>query len=154
MDIDTQEASKQRATENPAGPATIDLRSITDGARSPEQTLDQALDAQARFAFLADASSLLANSLDYETTLSTVAHLALPSLGAWCIVDLVEGDGSIRRLAIVHPDPARQVLARRLEEGWPPRRDDLIGAPVVIRTRRSEVIEDVDGDLLIKLSHN
>lgn len=40
--------------------------------------------------FLAEASRLLADTLDYEATLSTVARLALPHLGSWCIVDIAE----------------------------------------------------------------
>jgi signal transduction histidine kinase len=102
----------------------------------------------AEAAFLAEASRLLADSLDYEETLATVAALALPHLGAWCIVDIVESDNSLRRLAIVHPDPAKQVLARMLEDGWPPRRDDPLGVPAVMLTRRPEIISPVTDELL------
>lgn len=98
--------------------------------------------------YLAEASRLLADSLDYEATLSTVAGLALPHLGAWCIVDIVEEDGSIRRLAIVHPDPEKRELARELKDGWPPRREDRLGVPVVSLTGKSEVIPRVGDDLL------
>ncbi|HSJ06303.1 MAG TPA: GAF domain-containing sensor histidine kinase [Longimicrobiales bacterium] len=99
-------------------------------------------------AFLADASRLLADSLDYETTLATVAGMALPHLGAWCIVDVVDPDGSLRRLAIVHPDPDKQALARKLHDGWPPRRDDPLGVPAVMLTHGPEVIPQVTEDLL------
>ena len=105
-------------------------------------------------AFLAEASRLLASSLDYETTLATVAALALPHLGAWCIVDVVEEDGRMRRLAIVHPDPAMHALVRRLERGWPPRVDDPLGIPAVVGTRRAEVIADVTDDLLREAAHD
>lgn len=104
--------------------------------------------------FLADASRLLADSLDYETTLGNVAMLALPHLGAWCIVDVVEEDGDIRRVAVAHPDPAKQVLARQLRDGWPPNREDPLGVPAVARTRRSEVISSVDEDLLARVARS
>ncbi|HEX8242914.1 MAG TPA: ATP-binding protein [Longimicrobium sp.] len=99
-------------------------------------------------AYLAEASRLLADSLDYETTLATVAALALPQLGSWCIVDLVEEDGAMRRLAVVHPDPAKQALARRLAAGWPPEADDPLGAPVVVRTGHTEIIAHVTEEVL------
>ena len=116
-----------------------------DGAarRAAERERDAAEASRDRFAFLAEVSRCLAESLDYETTLVTVAGMSLPYLGAWCIVDVCTGDDGIRRLAVLHPDPARQALARELHERYPPSADDLLGAPRVIRTGRPEVVLDV-----------
>lgn len=102
--------------------------------------------------FLAGASRSLADSLDYENTLVTVAGMALPYLGSWCIVDVVETDGSMRRLGIVHPDPLKQERARRLRAGWPPGRDDLIGLPRAIQTRATEVIPIVSDEMLVDVA--
>jgi len=99
-------------------------------------------------AFLARASRRLAEAVDYEQTLRTVAALALPRPGDWSIVDLAEPDGSMRRLAVVHPDPAKQALARRLETDWPPERDDPLGVPVVVRTRATRVTDPVTAGFL------
>jgi signal transduction histidine kinase len=109
-------------------------------------------DMRARWSFLAEASDHLADSLDYETTLRTVAGLSLPLLGSWSIVDLCDADGTVRRLAIVHHDPEMQKLARQLEEGWPPQRDDPVGAASVVRTGTSELIARVPDDLLEKVA--
>ena len=50
--------------------------------------------AHRRLAFLAEASTLLATSLDYESTLRAVARLAVPHLADWCVVDVaVDGPG-------------------------------------------------------------
>jgi len=105
-------------------------------------------------AFLAEASRLLSSALGYEETLATVADLALPHLGSWCILDVVEPDGSLRRLGIVHPDPTKQELVAKLKETWPPERDDPLGAPVVMRTRRSEIIPQVDDELLARVARD
>jgi signal transduction histidine kinase len=99
--------------------------------------------------FLAQASQCLAASLDYENTLVAVAGMALPYLGSWCIVDVVEADGSMRRLGIIHPDPVKEERARRLKDGWPPGRDDPIGLPRVIRSRATEVIPSVSDEMLV-----
>lgn len=98
--------------------------------------------------FLLEATRLLSESLDVETTLATVARLSLPHLGSWCIVDLCEGD-HMRRLAILHPDPERQVLAHALLTEWPPQRTDPLGVPSVVRTGRSEVVSPVTEEVLI-----
>ena len=99
--------------------------------------------------FLARASQCLADSLDYENTLVTVAELALPYLGSWCIVDVLEPDGSMRRLGIVHPDPLKEERARRLKDGWPPGRDDPIGLPRAMRSRATELIPTVTDEMLV-----
>jgi signal transduction histidine kinase len=107
-----------------------------------------------KLAFLAQTSRCLADSLDYEATLRTVAGLALPFLGSWCIVDLVEADGSMRRIAIVHPDPQMQELAAGLTKSWPPGRDDPLGAPQAVRTRQIEVIPFVDDEMLVSVARD
>ncbi len=104
--------------------------------------------------FLAEASRLLADTLDYDATLATVARLALPHLGAWCMVDVVEEDGEIRRVAVVHPEAGRQALARELQDCWPPRREDPVGVPVVARTRRSEVMPTMGERMLREMARD
>jgi signal transduction histidine kinase len=121
---------------------------VDQSARSREAT------AEDKLAFLAEASRCLADSLDYEATLRTVAGLALPFLGSWCIVDLVESDGSMRRLAIVHPDPRKQELTDGLAKSWPPSRDDPLGAPQAVRTRQIEVIPCVDDEMLVTVARD
>jgi PAS domain S-box-containing protein len=61
--------------------------------------------------FLAEASKVLASSLDYETTLSTVARLSVPELADWCAIDVVDPDGSIRRVTVAHVEEAKIALA-------------------------------------------
>lgn len=55
--------------------------------------------AQRRLAFVADASAVLASSLDYELTLQGVADLVVPNQADCCFMDVLEPDGSIRRVA-------------------------------------------------------
>ena len=131
--------------------------------RSVERERDAAEASRDRFAYLAEASRCLASSLDYETTLVTAAGLALPYLGAWCIVDVItEGRGTeggertpaIRRVAVLHPDPAKQAVARALHERYPPRPDDPVGAPRVIRRGRPEVVSEAGDAALEEAAHD
>ncbi|MBI4496774.1 MAG: PAS domain S-box protein, partial [Chloroflexi bacterium] len=75
--------------------------------------------AQQRLAFLTEASTLLADSLDYETTLQNVARLAVPHLADWCTVHIAEDDGALRRVAVVHADPAQEAMLREIRRRYP-----------------------------------
>ena len=69
--------------------------------------------------FLAEASATLAESLDYRTTLTEVARLAVPFLADWCTVDVVEAGGGLTPVAAVHTDPARQRTLDELRRAFP-----------------------------------
>jgi K+-sensing histidine kinase KdpD len=75
--------------------------------------------AQGRLAFLAEASTILSASLDYDTILAHVAQLATPVLADWCVIDVVEDNNTIRRVATAHADSARQALVQRLRHFHP-----------------------------------
>jgi PAS domain S-box-containing protein len=88
--------------------------------------------------FLAEASGLLAGSLDYETTLSSVAKLAVPNLADWCMVHIIGDNGQLRQLAVVHTDAAKEEGARKLQQRHPIDPEGAIGVANVLRTGRSE----------------
>jgi signal transduction histidine kinase len=96
--------------------------------------------AGARADFLAKASRELFMSLDENATRDTVRRLTLPRPGSWCIVDLIESNGAIHRLSVVHPDPARQVLARKLEREWPAGTINALSPNSVLRSGRPALI--------------
>ena len=101
----------------------------------------------AKLVFLADASTELASSLDYQDTLSKVARLAVPTFADWCAIDLVV-DGRIHRLAVEHVDPAKVQLAKDLEERYPSDPDAPNGAWKVMRTGQSELIHQITDEML------
>lgn len=63
--------------------------------------------------FLLQAGATLASSLDYEGTLKSIAHVGLPALADCAVLDVVEADGSIRRIASTHDNDD---ATRRLRE--------------------------------------
>ena len=148
------------------GKLVIEVRdaNLIEGAKSRQRAIAQRLllsalregdSAQAaeaanlRAAFLATANRALAMSLDETATRDTVRRLALPRPGTWCIVDVIESNGAIHRLAVVHPDPAKQALAHALENEWPAQPDDPIGAPSVLRSQEPSVVTHESGAALL-----
>ncbi len=114
-----------------------------------EDSANAAEQASVRATYLASTSRELARSLDESATRETVRRLALPRPGTWCIIDVIESNGAIHRLAVVHPDPAKQDLARALEDKWPAQPDDPIGAPSVVRSEHPSIVTHDSGAALL-----
>ncbi len=103
--------------------------------------------AERRAAFLAEATVRLTASLDFEATLSAVTDLAVGELADYSLVDLLEGDGSTRRVAAAHVDPAARGLIGELR-GRPPGGEGWAPVLTVLRTGRSQVVAEVAADEL------
>jgi PAS domain S-box-containing protein len=104
--------------------------------------------AGTRQQFLGHAMALLSSSLDYNTTLISLANLAVPRIADWCTIDMLDDSGSISTLAVAHVDPAKVDYARRLQERFPPDPQGAHGVYHVMRTGESEMVRDIDEDLL------
>jgi PAS domain S-box-containing protein len=105
-------------------------------------------------ALLAEASELLASSTDYDETIANVARAAVPRLGDWSAVDLIDDPATaswppvVRRVAVVHDDPAGLALATELTNRYPTQWDSPTGMPAVIRSGQVLFIPDVTDELL------
>jgi PAS domain S-box-containing protein len=97
---------------------------------------------------LAQASAILAMSLDYEATLANVARAVVPTFADWSAVDMLDESGNLRRLAVCHPDEAMVALAHELHARNPPRPDAAHGVPKVLRTQTAERVEQIPDELI------
>jgi PAS domain S-box-containing protein len=101
--------------------------------------------------FLVEASVSLSSSLDYRATLAKVAQLAVPHLADWCVMDILEEDGSLDRLALTHQNPRKVALARELEERYP---EDPHGVLQVLRTGEPELGSEIPEAALDKAARD
>ncbi len=96
--------------------------------------------------FLAEASAELDRTLDLDETLQRLADLTVPFLGDGCMVDLLEENGTIRRVASASSDEAAKHALERLKE----ERIDLDSAhPIAtaIRAGTLQRVDDIDHDM-------
>jgi len=106
---------------------TVVLRDITERER-----------ALAAERFLAEAGEVLASSLDFDHTLTSLARLTVRSLADLCAVDLLAEKDRIRRLQVAHGSDELGSVARELESFTDePARPFLSGE--VLRTGRAEL---------------
>ncbi len=110
--------------------------------------------SRAAVAFLAEASALLASSLDYERTLTQLAELAVPRLADWCGVYLTREGGEIAPVALTHINPERVRPVRQLLERFPVRPSDAASIADVVRTGQSQIYLEVTDDVLAAVAQN
>ena len=133
---------------------------ILDGQGSPRAVVASFMDitplkrTEMRQAFLSSAGELLVSTLDYETTLTHVVQQAVPCLGDGCMLDVLEPDGTLRRLAAHHVDPARVPLLHEVARLGVLRLDAPSGPGAAIRTGRMELQLDISDDMLVRYSPN
>jgi serine phosphatase RsbU (regulator of sigma subunit) len=104
--------------------------------------------AQLAEAFMAQASRVLASSMDYAETLQLIARLAAAQLADWCAVDILGESGELERVAVHHAEPQKLALAQLLDSSYRPTLDEAIGVPEVIRSGKARIYNDITGDAL------
>ncbi len=115
---------------------------------------DRAEIAEHRAAFLASAGTALSESLDLRETLDRIARLAVPELADWCFVELLQDDGSIKRVAWAADEPAHDAILASFDERFPLDPDAPYGSPQVIRTGEPMLEERVLSEQLETLAQN
>jgi signal transduction histidine kinase len=110
-----------------------------------EAAREQAEASERRSAFLAEAGTMLAGTLDYERTLTNISRLAIPAFADWCFVYPALDGQEIRSALIAHSDPAKERIAHQIESYLP-----IEALPVirVFSTGKPELLSDLSDEQL------
>lgn len=100
-------------------------------------------------AFLSGASRLLAESLEWETTLKAVARLATHEWADYCLLDVLGEDGTLHRLALFARDSERQPLLNRALP-YPARLDGDTVMARAIAEGRPMLVPDITPEWLVR----
>ena len=103
---------------------------------------------------LAEASRVLAVSLDYRATLPRVASLTLEGLADWCLIETVEADGKLSEVAVAHRDPDRIDAVRDMRRLYRAEPGRATIADRVLTTGRAELIPVVSDALLRNIAQD
>lgn len=121
---------------------------LVDPADTAEAT------AEERIWLLGEASDLLSSSLDFETTLTSLARLCVPRLADWCGVEIGGEDGTSQQLAVAHVDAGKVELAREYRRRFPPDPDAQRGVAHVLRTGETEHVEKIADEMFGEVARN
>ena len=120
---------------------------ITD-VTEREQARADAEAAGGRLSVLAEMSQQLASTLDYETTLANLASLLVPHFADWYAVDVLEPDGTFRRIAVVHEDADKSEWAEKSMRRYPPEAGESEGTARAVRTGEALLYRTISDELL------
>lgn len=99
--------------------------------------------AEERIRFLAEASTILSASLDYEATLADLGRMLVPRIADYCIVDTIgEDEASLRQVVISHRNPEREELLRELRRRYPPEENEAHPVSEVLASGEPLLFED------------
>jgi PAS domain S-box-containing protein len=98
--------------------------------------------------FLANASTELAGLIEPAVTLERLAYMAVPRFADWCTADLLQGDGTLQRVAAAHADASKVALAEELHRKMPTEVDAPHGVWNVVRTGRAEFVHQIKPEFL------
>jgi signal transduction histidine kinase len=132
---------------------TFALYTITRAQARARAAAEQ---SAADFRLLAGAGTALTASLDYETTLNRVAQLAIPHLGDWFAIHVLEKGRDTRLIASAHSDPGKAEVVADLRELYPMTPEQSEHHPLfrVLRTGEPELIPDATPDMLVSVAQN
>ncbi len=92
---------------------------------------------------VADAGLRLDETRDLAETIQAAASLPVPDLADFCIIDLVEPDGSLRRVAAVAKDAAQQAILEGIRD-FPTASDSPRPAARAVGERRPILLTDLE----------
>ena len=92
------------------------LKEKVDRAREMQLSRDQVERVERRLGFFAEASTMLASSLDYTVTMRDLSRIMVPTLADWCAIHVASEQGTLQFISGAHRDPAKDLLVRALCE--------------------------------------
>jgi len=133
--------SELRCYPLPGGGVATIWKNITEQKRAAE-----------RQHYIAEASDILASSLDYRATVTRLAKLLVPQLADWCGIRLVDENGELQQLAAEHVDPKKSEWAQTASRRFLLTNDADVGPMYVLRTGNTELYEDVTDEMLEQMA--
>ncbi|GAA0496046.1 SpoIIE family protein phosphatase [Streptomyces olivaceiscleroticus] len=106
----------------PGGTVVLFFRRPPEEEREPADAANVAAltDLADRLTMVAETTAVLTSTLDLDESLKRLVRLVVPRLADWAVVDLLEEQDSLRRVAVVHHVDGRHVRVDELAGPMPP----------------------------------
>ncbi|HET8756557.1 MAG TPA: SpoIIE family protein phosphatase [Solirubrobacteraceae bacterium] len=106
--------------------------------------------ASARQDLLVRAGEVLDSALGVDERLERFARLLVPELADYVKIELLEGSGGRRPVAIAHQDPEREALMRRWRERGTLGETERVGMGTTFATGEAKLTEEIAHDAVVQ----
>ena len=114
-------------------------------AGSGRHPADARVSSREALRFLTRAGRILSASLDPEETMQRLTRLAVPRVACFAMIDLIQSDGRLHRVAYRHVDEDREPLLNRPDD-FVPEAEGLVPLAAVVESGDALLIENVEQD--------
>ena len=104
--------------------------------------------ARSRHEFLAEASEILASSLDYQETLHLVTQFVVPAFADLCTINVVGQDEMVRQIAAATASPELEAVIEYQRAYYPLPLEQCGSVRAVVDSKASLIVRDTSPDML------
>ena len=123
-------------------------------AAEREQLVEELLETRRGNEFLLLATKVLSEVVGYREMVERLAQVAVPVMADLCLIDIVDEDGTLRRMAAWHADPSKRALTDELRLKYAPDPEGVHPILEVMRSGRSMWGAHMDDEFLRRTSRN
>lgn len=98
--------------------------------------------------FMLGSAKILSTKVDFRTLLLEKAKLTVPSLADWCAIDVLDEQGRLERIAVIHTDPRMTDYLFEFEKRFPTTEKNSSDLYAVIKTGEAQLVPVVTDETI------
>jgi PAS domain S-box-containing protein len=145
----TRQDGRQRVIETSSAPIRDAAGRIVAGVVVAQDITERRL-AAARQDLLVRAGEVLDSALGVDERLDRFARVLVPDLADYVKIELLEGTGGRRPVAIAHQDPKREALMRAWRERGTLSPSGKVGMGTTFATGEAQLTPDIEAEAVVR----
>ena len=117
----------------------------------PKLCMKKILNTNARedkLRFMLESAKILSTKVDFRTWLLEKAKLTVPSLADWCAIDVLNEQGQLKRIAVIHQDQKMTDYLFEFEKRFPTTEKNSADLYAAIKTGKAQLVPAVTDETI------